>query len=217
MNWQIERGVRCDLACYAAPNLAGKRFPVRIFPGGNRQGDVPTSGLSSVLIRAPYGVRVIFVTRPGEQWEQAPWRCVRVLEKHALRASGTGLPGIRLPDLDRLDFHGAKHTDRDFEVSYPMAETLDSGEGWTFGRIGELKRAVTLIRVEKDKAPTGWDLPAPDTLARHVLTRAKERSAANFAALQSDVVASLHQTLVDEGAPDVESRIRELEDFAKGL
>lgn len=217
MNWQIEKGLRCDLACYAAPNLAGKRFPVRIFPGGNRQGDVPSSGLSSVLIRAPYGTRVIFVTRPGSTWERSAWRCVRVLESNALRGAGTSLPGIRIPDLDRLDHHGAKHTDREFEVSYPMAESLVDGEGWTFGRIGEIKRSVVLIRVEKDQPPTDWGLPEADTLARHVLTSAMERSTSDFDALVRDVVAGLHKTLVDAGQSDAEQRVREFEEFVASL
>lgn len=215
MNWQIEKGVRCDLACYAARNLTGKRHPVRIFPGGNRQGNVPTGDLSSVLIRAPYGTRVIFITNAGPSWQEHPWRCVRLIEGSSLRASGVGLPGVRLPDLDRLDHHGAKTTDRELEVSYPMADTLDAGEGWTFGRIGELKKKVVLIRVEKDRAPIDADVPLPEAVAQGVFTRLIARDPGRRSDWQNDVSAALQRALVDAGEDSVEARIRTFEQWAE--
>ncbi len=215
MNWQIEKGIRCDLACYAAKNLSGKRFPVRIFPKGNRQGDVPTSGLASLLIRAPYGTRVIFVTAPGSSWEKSPWRCIRLTEENSLKSAGVGLPGVYIPDLNFLDGHGDKRTNVDTESSYPMANTLSAGKGWTFGRIGELKGKVVQIRIEKDREVVGADLAEPDLLARGVFERLVKRNPSQASDVLEDVAAALQQVLVDRGHTDAMSRVRRLREWAK--
>lgn len=171
MDWQIEKGTRCDLVFYAARNLTGKRTEVRIFPQGNRQGDVHTRDLQSCVVRAPYGTRVVFLTAIGTGWEAQPWRCVRLVEGHALRSEGVGLPGVRLPDLDLLDTHGAKRTDPDRETTFVRAANLEAGTDWTFGCPGELKGKVIQIRVEKDLAAAAKPLGEAEQLARAVLNR----------------------------------------------
>ncbi len=169
MNWEIERGLRADIACYAARDLSGKRSAIQVFPGGNRKGDVRTEDLASMVIRARHGTRVVLITAPGPGWRDAPWRCIRFVAGHTIPSERRlGLPGIRVPDLDRLDPVDARRTSRDLETSYPSAADLDHGEGWTFGRIGPLKGRVVQIRIERD-APRSADLTETERYARRVV------------------------------------------------
>ncbi|NCG18687.1 MAG: hypothetical protein GWP91_06720 [Rhodobacterales bacterium] len=217
MNWQIEKGIRCDLACYAAKNLVGQRHPVRIFPKGNRQGDVPTKSLYSLLIRAPYGTRVIFQTATGTSWEKSPWRCIRLTEEHSLKSAGVGNPGIYIPDLDFLDGHGDKRTSVDTECSYSIANTLAEGKDWTFGRVGEIKGKVVRIRVEKDRQLARADLPDLDLMARDLYTRFIRRNPSSTEAAIDDIAAALQQVLVDRGQDDAMKRVRRLRAWAEEL
>jgi len=211
MLWQIEKGIRCDMVCYAAVNLTGKRTQIRIFPGGNHSGDVPAGQLRSMVIRAPYGIRVILVGDPGPRWEASPWRCIRLLEDHALRSEGHGMPGVRIPNIALLDKHGAKKTDDFMETSYPLVERFADGVDWTFGRPGDLR--VQLIRVERDRAAADLALPAPDSLARRVYTRAQARDPASAGPLANDIAAALHEALVGAGDPDVATRVRAFQEW----
>ena len=199
MQWQVERGIRCDLVAYAARNLSGKRSPIQWFPAGNSRGDVAPNDLASLVIRAPHGVRVILITEPGPDWKDHPWRCIRMVEGNTVPGAKTGLPGVRLPDLDLLDGFDAKKTDPDLESSYPHADGLD-GDGWTFGRIGRLKKRVQLIRIEKERAAPTESLPDADALARRIVEKLGTEAI--------DAVAdALQTTLTDAGHTDTEARV----------
>ena len=154
IEWQLTGRIRADIVAYAGKNLNGKRTTMRIFPSGNKQGRIVTEELTSMVIRAPYGTRVLLITQPGPDWEQHAWRCVSILEGQALPPGGSKLPGVRIPDLDLLDPCAAKKTDPDTQVSYRYVGSLEDGEGWTFGRGGEpgLRRQVRLIRIEAREA-----------------------------------------------------------------
>ncbi len=213
MRWQIEKGIRCDIVVYAAVNMGGKRSAIRIFPGGNRQGDLTSRDVGSMVIRAPYGVRVLLVSKPGSAWESAPWRCIRLLEGHSLRSDGVGLPGVRIPNVEALDKHGAPLTDRERERSYPLAATLAEGEGWSFGRPGPLREHVNLIRVERDRPGEDVSLPVPDTLVRKLWTRLQTRSEAD--ALLSDLGGAFHEALTEADEADIATRVRQFEEWAR--
>ena len=152
MRWVVEPGVRCDLIFYAGANLSGRRATLRVFPAGNKQGtDIGPDDLRSMVIRAPLGTRVVLCRSAGDLWEELPWRCVRLVEGHVVAPERPGgLPGVRIPDLDLFDAPDAKHTSRELMSSYPRADRLADGSGWTFGRSGELKGKVTAIRIERE-------------------------------------------------------------------
>lgn len=207
MDWSIEKGVRCDLVFYAARNLSGKRTEVRIFPQGNRQGDVAGRDVHSVVVRAPYGTRVVFLTATGAGWELQPWRCVRLIEGHALRSEGVGLPGVRLPDLELLDVHGAKRTDPDRETTFVRAAKIDDGTEWTFGRPGEIKGKVVQIRVEKDVGASAKPLGEAEQLARAVLNRLGREHVGPVAEALTEVLRAV-------GHVDPESRADALRSWA---
>ena len=64
--------------------------------------------------------------------------------------------GVQIPDLDRMDPpHVRRIIDPDTSHSYPSADSLDDGSGWTFGRSGgiELKCNIKAIRVERADKP----------------------------------------------------------------
>jgi hypothetical protein len=209
MLWQIEKGVRCDMVCYAAVNLSGKRTQVRVFPKGNHTGDIPAGQLRSLVIRAPYGTRVILVSHPGPKWETAPWRCIRLLEDHALRSEGSGMPGVRIPHVELLDKPGAKKTDDFMETSYPIADRLSLGTTWTFGCPGALH--IKMIRVERDRLASDAQLAPVDAMARDLFTRIVQRSPTDAHALRLDIAAALHQSLVDTGESDIATRVGDFE------
>ena len=199
------------MVCYAAINLSGKRTQVRVFPGGNYTGDVPAGQLRSLVIRAPYGTRVILVSDPGPQWEASPWRCIRLLEDHALRSEGHGMPGVRIPHIELLDKPGAKKTDDFMETSYPIAQGLARGTMWTFGRPGDLH--VKMIRVERDRVAPDACLAPIDALARDIYGRVVSRTPSEAHALGMDIAAALHQSLVDGSEPDIATRVRDFEQW----
>ena len=192
MRWIVDPGVRCDLVFYAATNLTGKRATMRIFPAGNKQGtDIGPEDLRSMVIRAPLGTRVVLARSAGDTWEELAWRCIAMVPgKVVPPARNTGLPGVRIPDLDLLDEPTAKHVSRDFQATYPLAETLDGGSGWSFGRPGELKGRVNVIRILKAKGPSGARSREEKLLAR-LLQRVHQRDPAAARALLDDAVAVL--------------------------
>lgn len=174
VEWYVAERMRADLVAYAAPNLTGKRSPVQIFPR-SRQGTIQADELRSLVVRAPYGTRVVLCTRAGDEWEEWPWRAVRVLPGHCLPLMRKGgLPGVVVPDLDLLDAFGAKKTNPDLESSYPLVDRLEDGEGWTFGRAGlpSLKGHVRQIRVEPDGAPVDRALTSEERLGRRIIEAA---------------------------------------------
>jgi len=148
--FEVVGRLRADLVAYSKPNMAAKRTVIQIFPSGVK-GSVDCSELSSLVLRAPYGTRVWLKTTAASSWQTCAWRCIAVIEGSAVpSARKTGFPGVRVPDLDRLDGPDAKSTDREMESTYPMVESPDDGSGWTFGRVGEapLKGRVVAIRLE---------------------------------------------------------------------
>lgn len=217
MNWEIESGLRVDLVCYAGRNLSGKRSVVQVFPGGNRKGNVATADLSSMVIRARHGTRIVLITAQGSSWTDLPWRAIRMVEGHTVPSERRlGMPGVRIPDLELLDEPAAKRTNRELEATYPAAEGI-GGESWTYGRIGELKGKVVTIRVEHDvtEGTDEAELPEVDALARNVLLGAREAGRSDLPALTSLVAAALGKTLEDRA--DGAARVEELVTWAEGL
>ncbi|MFH1463955.1 MAG: hypothetical protein ABIO70_06195 [Pseudomonadota bacterium] len=175
--FELGKHVRCDIVAWGGVGFSGKRGVVRVFPAGNIQGSLEPADMNAVVIRAFHGTRVILATRPEGDFEEGPWRCVRVLPGHSLAAEkDVGLPGVRIPDLDRLDAHSARRTATDLEQSYPLVRRFEEGEGWTFGTVGfpELKGHVRRIIIEKDDAPRARPLTEGERVARAVLARARE-------------------------------------------
>ena len=150
VEFEVGPGVRCDLVGYSGPNMSGLKQPAQFFPQGARRGRMDGTKLRSLLIRAVPGTRVLLKASKTEAWEQASWRCVRVLARTSVPSGQkNGLPGVRIPDLDRLDEFGARKTDRDFEQSIIQVESLAHGTGWTFGR-GLIANRVAVIRIERE-------------------------------------------------------------------
>jgi hypothetical protein len=206
LRWFVDPGIRCDLVFYAATNLTGKRATLRIFPKGNKQGtDIGPEDLRSMVIRAPIGTRVVLCRGSGPEWEELPWRCVELMRgKVVPPAKATGLPGVRIPDLDLLDSPAAKHVDRDLQATYPKAERLEDGQGWSFGRPGELKGRVTAIRILRPGTADDGPSAQEDLLAQ-LLERVNQRDPDAARALVDDLVAVL-----DDADPDrVRERLRD--------
>ncbi len=147
MEWEIVGRPRVDLVGYSKPNMVATRFQARIFPGG-LQGDLPDE-MCSLVVRGLYGTRITLMTEPGPTWQEHPWRCVRILRGSSFPSKKkTGLPGVRIPDLDQLDPVTSKRASRDFQSSYLALEDPADGMGWTFGRVGQLNGRIRGVRVE---------------------------------------------------------------------
>lgn len=176
--WHVAERMRADLVAYAAPNLAGKRSTAQVFPR-SRKGKILSEDVRSMVIRAPHGVRLILCANATDDWEQWPWRCVRMLPGSTMPSprGEVGLPGVVIPDLDLLDPFHAKRTNPDLQSSYPLVDRLVDGTGWTFGRAGlpSLKAHVRMIRIEPDGAAASRS-PGPEAAwAARVLTLAQDR------------------------------------------
>ncbi len=218
MQWHIEKGIRCDLLAYAAINLAGKKTAIRIFPGANVRGNVATADLKSMVIRASCGIRLVLISEPGPDWQSHPWRCVRVLEHRSVpSAHKNGLPGVRIPDLDLLDEPDAKRTETDRHVSYSNVASFEDGTEWTFGRVGELKGKVAMIRVERDRVADTSAQSEAESFARALVTRVADRDREDARRLLPDLLATLRQTLVIQGVQDVDARLRRLSEWADSV
>ncbi|MCB9675549.1 MAG: hypothetical protein H6737_10560 [Alphaproteobacteria bacterium] len=175
MKWRVGPGVRCDLVAYAGKNLNGKRLQVQLFPTGARKGTLLGNELSSLVIRALPGTRVILAASDNDAWENAAWRCIRMVPGNFMRSEQrNGLPGVRIPDLDMMDAYTAKKTATDFEASYPYVDRLADGEGWTFGRGGGLKNRVAMVIV--DREDVSGRVPTPgEVVASAILGVLRER------------------------------------------
>ncbi len=108
--------------------------------------------LSSCWVVGPLGIRVVFCAAPeaDPDWESKAWRAV-VIRKGSAFKTKTGLPAVRVPDLDWLDKPNAQRTDPDFQMSFQQVKTLDAGTEWTFGNGNLLKNRIHSIRVDKLK------------------------------------------------------------------
>lgn len=153
MRWEIGDKVRAHIVGFSGINFSGERWEVDIWPLGGRQGDeIDGARLKSVGIIAPVGTRMILITANGDAYESLPWRCVQVLEGQTFTAMDGRRVGVQIPDLDRLDPPDVRRIkDPDSIASYPHAESVESGRGWTFGRSGgiDLKGNIKRIVVER--------------------------------------------------------------------
>ncbi|MBM4392310.1 MAG: hypothetical protein FJ090_14410 [Deltaproteobacteria bacterium] len=149
MIWDLPPRLRCDIACFTGINLSGERRHVDVQAVNGRQGpDVEPEELRSVVFIADVGTTLVMKTHAGDDWEKFPWRAVRIMKGKAFTTKQGGL-AVRVPDLDFLDKPSAPRTDPDVQEWFPYAETLAAGEGWTFGRPGELKGKIVAISVLK--------------------------------------------------------------------
>jgi hypothetical protein len=153
LDWIIAPKTRCDILAWSGPNFSGYQKLARIFAAGGRQGDdLDGAMLSSCWVVGPLGIRVVFCAAPeaDPDWESKAWRAV-VIRKGSAFKTKTGLPAVRVPDLDWLDKPNAQRTDPDFQMSFQQVKTLDAGTEWTFGNGNLLKNRIHSIRVDKLK------------------------------------------------------------------
>lgn len=149
MIWDLPPKLRADIACFTGINLSGERRHVDIQAVSGRQGpDVQPEELRSLVFVAALGSTLVLQTRDGDDWEQFPWRAVRIIKGKCI-VTQAGYPAVRVPDLDWLDRPDARRTDPDVQESFPESSTLATGTGWTFGRPGDLKGKIVKIRVIK--------------------------------------------------------------------
>ena len=191
---EIGKHVRCDILTWSGQNFGGKRIGIRIFPTGNIQGKVDSADVCSMVIRAHHGTRLILCTRSEGDFEQAPWRCVRIMPGHTIPSEiKNGMPGVRVPDLDLLDEPKCLRTNHALQSSYPLVETFDEGSRWTFGTTGipPIKGHVRRIIVEKDDGPRQRKLSEGERVARAILGRAVELSPEQVDALAQAAVGEL--------------------------
>lgn len=206
--FEIGKHVRCDILTWSGQNFGGKRTRIRIFPTGNIQGGVDSEDVSSMVIRAHHGTRLILCTRSEGDFEQAPWRCVRVMEGHTIASEiKNGMPGVRLPDLDLLDEPKCLRTNHALQSSYPLVEAFDQGSSWTFGTTGfpAIKGHVRRIIVEKDDGPRQRKLGEGERVARAILGRARALSPEHLDELARAAAGELGA----EAAAALEAWIRE--------
>ncbi len=157
MIWKIAPRMRCDIQAFSGLNFSGRRSLVEIHPVGGRQGaEIEPGDLGSVGIVADPGTRVLLRTSElDDGWEERPWRCILVDEKHCYRLKD-GRTAVRVPDLDWLDEPDARRCDPDFQASFLPVDTLEEGMAsgeWTFGRPGTLRGRVRVIVVDRVDRP----------------------------------------------------------------
>ena len=152
MDWHIDPHTRVDIVAYTGINFSGEARVVNIHPAGGKQGASLTDfAFRSVILVGPVGTRVTFRTSVNAaDWESRPWRAVSILKGHAFRTK-TGKPAVRVPDLDWYDKPLAQRTDPDFQQGFPIAKSLEAGEGWTFGKPGKVGGMVSAISVERKR------------------------------------------------------------------
>ncbi len=174
VTWKVGPGVRADIVTYGGRNLNGKRQQAQFFPTGAQRGTIDGSQVSSMVIRALHGTRIVLAASDGSDWQSAAWRCIRMLPGHTMgSAQKTGLPGVRIPDLDLLDEPDAKRTDTGLEASYAYVERVKDGTGWTFGRGGGLKNRIQMVRIEREDA-TGPAASSEEAVARAMIRALRE-------------------------------------------
>ena len=151
---QIGPQSRCDIVSYSGTSSSGKKTILRVFPTGSKKGKLFQQELSSLVIRAPYGMRIIFCSSKADNWEDFPYRCFTMIEGKVIPPVPTepgSLPGIRVPDLDAMHSPFTKINKDSMLTSYPLVQDFSEGEGWSFGTVGsrKLKRNVQMIIFER--------------------------------------------------------------------
>jgi hypothetical protein len=147
--FQVTKGIRADIHLCRGTDMGGKRSIIKILPSGKCKGTCEVSDCHSLAVAAPPGTEIILKTHVGDGWEQHPWRCIRIMKQTSVPPSSAAyLPTVRIPDLEQMDHFAAKLTDRDMDSSYPMADTLEEGDGWTFGRLGPIKGKIKAIALQ---------------------------------------------------------------------
>lgn len=191
---RLGKYTRCDIVAYKATNLAGKKTILRVFPTGSIQGKIVTEDLKSMIIRAPYGMRIILCTTNQDDWEDHPYRCITMEDGFVIPPTEPGsLPGVRIPDLDFLEEPSTKKMSETLQRTYPIIENFDEGTGWSFGAIGstKLKSNIKMIifeRVEVGEAPP---LSDAENMARVLLLKAKDNPI--FDSLREKAIETLKQ------------------------
>jgi hypothetical protein len=204
IRWEVGPMVRCDIIAYSGINYSGKRTQMRIFPTGSQQGGIDGGQMGSALLRAPAGVRMTLKSTPGEAWDREPWRAIEFHKATSIPSSvAKRLRAIRIPDLDYLDHFDAKTTNPTGSSSYPNAESLDAGEGWTYGRQrdGGLKGQIQVISLERQ----GVAVPPPP-VAQDLMAMAKAIVASPQTPLRENVFDALVEQLVLAGMDEERAR-----------
>lgn len=163
---------RCDIVSYGATNRAGKRNTLRIFPTGSKKGKLFTEDLSSMIIRAPYGMRIILCSSDEDNWEDHPYRCMTMIEGIVIPPPEPGsLPGIRIPDLDFMHPPSVLRSVDGFSKSYPLVKDFSDGTGWCFGTIGSTKLKKNVKMIIFERVATGESPPSSEveSMARTLL------------------------------------------------
>lgn len=151
VKWVIGQHVRADLIGYSGIHVTGGQFIAQLFPSGHRKGTIEGDRLRSIVIGAPFGIRITLCASEDERrWQDSAWRCIRLVEGTTYFTSD-GTPAVRVPDLEWLDGFDQKKSSQ--LQSYPHADLLAEGKDWTFGRGGVLQNRVRMIRVEHESRP----------------------------------------------------------------
>lgn len=154
VKWVLGPHVRADLLGYSGVDIGGAQFIAQIYASGFRRGTIEGDRLRSLVIGAPYGTRIVLCTTTDELcWEDAPWRCIRLVEGQTYHTQSDGTPAVRVPDLDWLDGFDQKRSNQDAQASYPQVKRVAEGTTWTFGRGGSIQNRVKMIRVEHESRP----------------------------------------------------------------
>ncbi len=150
MDWHIAPHTRVDIVAFTGINYSGESKVVSIHPAGGRQGSsLKDFAFRSLIVVGPIGTRLTLRTSVLEQgWEDRPWRVINIQKGHAWKTK-TGKPAVRVPDIDWYDGPNAQRTDPDFQQGFPMAKTVEAGEGWTFGKPGSIGGNVSAIAVDR--------------------------------------------------------------------
>ncbi len=186
--------IRCDILAWSGVDFGGKRTALRVFPTGNVKGELDSEQVHSMVIRAFHGTRLILCTRSTGDFEDGPWRCVRMVPGHTIPSEDPrGMPGVRLPHLDRLDEPSKFRTNQQLATSYPLVERFDDGESWTFGTTGipVIEGHVRRIIIEKDDGPRVRQIGDAERMARVLIDKAREVAPDGLPSLVDVAVAQL--------------------------
>lgn len=191
---RLGKYTRCDIVAYKAINLAGKRTTLRVFPTGSIQGKLFTEDIKSMIIRAPYGMRLILCTTNQDDWEEHPYRCITMEKGIVIPPTEPGsLPGVRIPDLDFLSPPSTKRESESLQRTYPIIENFADGDGWSFGTVGstKIKDNIKMIIFERVAVGEAPPLTEAENMARVLLLLSK--NAPNFAELKTKALETLKQ------------------------